>query len=206
MTSNWGKSLYPNVGGTNALQVMEERLLHPAKAIPPIVVTLAGSVMDPKLVQFINASSLIAVKPLPRSIVERFEDPRNAPLSMDKTLFGIEIDVRVLMNANASSPIVVTPSGIIVVEHPWTSRFVAVRIIALQLLRESYIGLLSFTIIEDNEEQLINAAYPMDATLSEIKTEVRFAQAANASAATEVTPPPMVTDFISNAWFSIQGR
>ena len=58
------------------------------------------------------------------------------------------IDVRPLQLLKAPPSIFVTLSGIIVVEHPAINLLVFVSIIALQLLRESYIALFSATTIE----------------------------------------------------------
>ena len=83
---------------------------------------------------------------------------------------------------------VFTPSGIFVVEKPWISLFVAVSMMALQLSRESYLGLFgsisnevmlshppkgespksvipadSFTVVRSTSAQ--KAAHPIDVTL-----------------------------------------
>ena len=70
----------------------------------------------------------------------------------------------------------VTPLGITVVLQPCVSVFVAVSIIALQLLRLSYFILLLSTAIEVRLEQSENAPSPILVTLLGIVTEVRPVQ------------------------------
>ena len=67
----------------------------------------------------------------------------------------------------------VTLLGIIVLQHPSNRLFVSDSIIALQLSRESYIELLSSTIIEVRPLQEPNALLPMLVTLLGIDIEVR---------------------------------
>ena len=59
---------------------------------------------------------------------------------MKVTEEGISIDCSVLHTPNAPLPISITVLGIIVFWHPISSLLVAVSMIALQLLRLSYIG------------------------------------------------------------------
>ena len=59
---------------------------------------------------------------------------------MEVTELGMVTLVRAELFSNADAPIEVTELGIIVFLQPQTSVFVAVSIIALQLLRESYFG------------------------------------------------------------------
>ena len=89
------------------------------------------------------------------------------------TLLGIDIEVRPEQPKKALFPILATLLGIIVFLHPAIKVFVAVSIIALQLSRESYIELLSSTIIEVRPLQELNALLPMLVTLLGIDIEVR---------------------------------
>ena len=81
---------------------------------------------------------------------------QNALLLMVVTLAGISIDVRPLP-LKASTPIVVTPSGIIVPLHPTTNVFDVVSIIALQLSRESSFVFFVSTVIVVNLGQELKA-------------------------------------------------
>ena len=67
---------------------------------------------------------------------------------MEVTLFGIEIEVRPLHPRNALKPILVTLFGMTVFLHPAIMVLDAVSIIALQLSRESYLGLPLSTLME----------------------------------------------------------
>ena len=67
----------------------------------------------------------------------------------------------------------VTLSGITVLTQPTTKLLSEVRIMALQLFRESYIGLDGTTVKNANCEQPENALFPMIVTLSGIVTETR---------------------------------
>ena len=64
------------------------------------------------------------------------------------TELGMLTEVRLEQLAKASSPMVVTPTGIVVFMQPLISVFDAVSIIALLFSRESYTALPSSTIIE----------------------------------------------------------
>ena len=70
----------------------------------------------------------------------------------------------------------VTLSGIIVFEQPVTNLLDAVSIIALQLLRESYVLLFSSTVIEFKLLQQEKADSPILVTLSGMVMEVRLLQ------------------------------
>ena len=63
--------------------------------------------------------------------------PEKALLPMLVTPSGMVMEVRPLQPEKALLPMLVTPSGIVVFLQPAISVFVAVSIIALQLLRES---------------------------------------------------------------------
>ena len=90
------------------------------------------------------------------------------------TLLGISTEVRLVHQMNAHSPILVTLLGITVFLQPKINVLVAVSIIALQLLRESYIEFPLDTTIVVRPVQPENAEPPMLVTLLGIVTEVRL--------------------------------
>ena len=104
---------------------MEVRLLQPEKALLPMLVTLFGMVMDVRLLQ-----------------------PEKALLPMLVTPLGMVMEVRPLQPEKALLPMLVTLFGMVVFIHPAINVFVAVSIIALQLLRESYTMFPDSTIME----------------------------------------------------------
>ena len=67
----------------------------------------------------------------------RPEQPPNALKSMLVTELGMDMLVRLEQSLNAPIPMLVTELGMTVFLHPDINSFVAVSIIALQLLRES---------------------------------------------------------------------
>ena len=88
----------------------------------------------------------------------------------------------------------VTLLGIIVDEQPAIKLLVAVSMIALQLLRESYTGLPFSTTMETRLEQLRNAFFPMLVRLLGIIIEVRPEQYPNAHSPMFVTLLGIVMD------------
>ena len=109
---------------------IDVKLLHSRKAISSILVTLFGIVTEVKLEQRKNAEFPILV-----------------------TLLGMSIDVKLQRPEKALSPMLVTLLGIMVFWQPAISMFDAVSMIALQLLRLSYVRLLFSTTIEFKLEQ-----------------------------------------------------
>ena len=97
------------------VNVNDVKPLQPEKAYKPIVVTELGMVTEVKPVQYPKALSPIDVTELPMVTEVKPEQPQKA-----------------------LSPIVVTEPGIMVFLQPLIKVLVAVSIIALQLLRESY--------------------------------------------------------------------
>ena len=97
------------------------------------------------------------------------------------TLSGIFIDVRPEQSEKAEEPMLVTLSGMTVFLHPATRVFVAVHIIALQLLRLSYIGLSDATMMDVKPEQPLKAELLMLVTLLGIFIDVRPVQSLNVS-------------------------
>ena len=88
------------------------------------------------------------------------------------TLFGIVTEVRP-HQPKAQSPMLITLFGITVFSHPAISVFVAVSMIALQLLRESYAMLPLSTLMAVRPLQPEKGLRPMLVTLFGIVTEVR---------------------------------
>ena len=86
------------------------------------------------------------------------------------------IEARLLQRENAADPMLVTLSGIIVVEQPNTKVLLLVSIIALHPSRESYIVFPSVTMIEVRELQHEKAASPMLVVLMGIVSEIRLLQ------------------------------
>jgi len=72
---------------------------------------------------------------------------------MDVTLLGMSMEVKPEQFWKALLPMDVTLLGITVVEHPRINSLVAVSIMALQLLRESYLLLPFSTMTEVKPEQ-----------------------------------------------------
>ena len=87
-------------------------------------------------------------------------------------------DVSLLQRENALSPMAVTELGIMVFWHPIISSFVDVLIIALQLLRESYVLLLDSTTIFSSTPNWNKSSPEIDVTLSPI-TSVNILQPSN---------------------------
>ncbi len=69
-------------------------------------------------------------------------------LLMLVTLFGMVMEVSPLQPEKAEMPMLATPLGMVVFLQPATKVFVAVSIIALQSLRESYTVFVDSTIID----------------------------------------------------------
>ena len=89
-------------------------------------------------------------KVVPSTVILNGKDvlPINEAWAILLTEFGIDIEVRSLKSHIELYPIDATEFGIIVVLHPAINSFVAVSIIALQLLRESYTVFPLSTIID----------------------------------------------------------
>jgi hypothetical protein len=71
--------------------------------------------------------------------------------------FGIVIDSSFLQRAKASVPMLFIELGMNVLTHPRMSSLVAVSIIALQLLRESYFGFCLSIVIDSSSPQQLKA-------------------------------------------------
>ena len=97
--------------------IMEVMLVQWSKAFFPMLVTLLGMVMEVRL-----------------------EHPEKAYSSTLITLLGIIIDVMLVQLEKALFPIVDTVLGMVVFLQPTNNVLVFVKIIALQVLRESYMG------------------------------------------------------------------
>ena len=112
------------------------------------------------------------------------------------TLLGMVTDFRPEQLLNAWDPMLVTLLGIIVFLHPIINSLLEVSIIALQLLRESYLLLPFSTTKEVRSEQPENAFCPMLVTLLGMVTEVRPPHPRNALLPMLVTPLPIITSLI----------
>ena len=102
------------------------------------------------------------------------------------TLAGISIDVRPVL-AKATSPMVVTPTGIVEFLHPIINVLDDFSIIALQPLRESYVSFPSSTVIVSNLLHKPKASAPMLVTLAGMVIDVKSEQLLKA-------PTPMVVN------------
>ena len=80
---------------------------------------------------------------------------------IDVTELGMATEVSPEQSEKANSPIDVTELGMIVLLQPTINLFVDVSIIALQLLRESYVPLFLSTVTEVSPEQLAKAYLPI---------------------------------------------
>ena len=100
--------------------------------------------------------------------------PKKAAVSMLVTFSGIVIDVKSRQLENAHNPLLETSLGIIVFLHPRINLLVAVSIIALQLLRLSYLGLPDCTIMEVRLLQWKKAELPIFVILLGMNREVRL--------------------------------
>ena len=103
------------------------------------------------------------------------------------TLSGMVMEVRPLQPEKAWSPMLVTLFGMIVFLQPAIKVFVAVSIIALQSLRESYIVFPVSTLIEVRPLQPLKTSCPMSNTLFGMVTEVRPVQSRKADSPILVT-------------------
>ncbi len=83
--------------------------------------------------------------------------PENAQSLMVVTELGMVTEVRPLQPENALEPMEVTELGMVVFLQPFTSVFVAVSMMALQLSRESYVELPAATTILSRPLQPRNA-------------------------------------------------
>ena len=111
------------------------------------------------------------------------------------TLLGISIDVRLEHPENAKLPMFVTLLGIVVFLQPNNIVLRAVSIMALQLLRESYLGLPPSTIMEVRPLHAWKAPSSMDFTLLGIVMDVRPEHPIKAFLPIEVTLLGMVIEF-----------
>ena len=113
---------------------------------------------------------------------------------MHVTLSGIIIDARLLQLLKACSPILVTLGGIIVFAHPAINLLVFVSIMALQLLRESYSGFLSATIMDIRASQPAKTDFPILVTPWGIAMDIRLLQHAKAYSSIFVTLSGRIMD------------
>ena len=109
--------------------------LQPPKAPLPILVSVAGRVMLVRCVLLNAPSSNVSNEDGSVISVKKHHAKAFAPISL--TVFGMLIFSNPQRPQNASEPMRVTPSGMIVVRLPTETLLVFVWITALQLLRES---------------------------------------------------------------------
>ena len=97
------------------------------------------------------------------------------------TELGMDTDVSLEQRENALFPMTVTELGIMVFGQPIISSFVDVFIIALQLLRESYVLLLDSTTIFSSASTSNGNKYKyeIDVTLSPITSVAKLLQPSN---------------------------
>ena len=98
--------------------------------------------------------------------------PEKAPYPKLVTLLGISMDVKPPIPRNAFVSILVTLLGTMVDLHPCINVLVDVSMMALQSSRESYLGLLTSTLITDKFWQHSKGFEPMFVTLPGIVTDV----------------------------------
>ncbi len=126
--------------------------LHQPKALLPMLVTLAGMVMDVRLALL------------------------KAELPIVVTVLGIVMVAVKRQPAKAPAPIICTLAGMVEFLQPCTSVLVFVSIMALQLSRPSYTVLPLSTVIVSSAEHEPKALLPMLVTLAGILAEVRLEQ------------------------------
>ena len=141
-----------------------------------MLVTLSGIVMEVRRRQYANANSPILVTLLGITIEVSPLQEAKAQIPMLVTLLGITIEVSPLQYAKALPSILVTVLGIVVFLHPTFKAFDDVIIIALQLLRESYIVFPSSTTIAVRLLQFSKGLSSIRTTLLGIVMEVRLLQ------------------------------
>ena len=124
---------------------MEVRPVQPEKADPPMLVSPFCKVMEVRPVQPEKADPPMLVSPSGRVMEVRPVQPEKADSPMLVSPSGRVMEVRPVQTEKALSPIFVTLLGTVVVLHPDIKVLVDVSIIALQLSRESYTGLLLST-------------------------------------------------------------
>ena len=104
--------------------VIEVKLLHPANALSPMLVTLLGMfVFEQPLSKVLVSVSIIALQlfrlsytlfPFSTVIKVKLLQPENAELPMLVTLLGMVIEVKLLQPENAEPPILVTLLGMLI--------------------------------------------------------------------------------------------
>ena len=116
-------------------------------------VTELGMVTEVSPEQSAKAPSPIDVTELGMATEVSPEQPEKVHEPMEVTELGMVTEVSPEQSAKAPSPMEVTELGMIVLLQPTINLFVDVSIIALQLLRESYVPLFLSTVTEVSPEQ-----------------------------------------------------
>ena len=128
----------------------DTKFVQPLKESDPMLVTLFGMVTEVRQLQPEKAEFPMLVT-LDGILIEvRPEQPQNAMCPMFVTPSGMVIEDRMEQPSKALFPMLITPEGMTVLLQPFISVLVLVSIIALQLLRESYVVFPLATVIEVN--------------------------------------------------------
>jgi len=184
------------------------RPVQPMKASFPILVTELGMTVaaQPIIKLFASVSmvfvsvSMMALQlsresyvlfPSDTSMLVRPMQPSKEPLPIFVTDLGMTMLVRLTKFTKALLPISVTESGIIVLAQPAINLFVSVSMMALQLLRESYVLFPSDTIILVRLEQPVKAQEPIFVTRSGMTMLFKSVQPLKASIPILVTESGM---------------
>ena len=122
----------------------------------------------------------------------RLVQPSKAELSMLVTDEGMLREGRPVQPEKAPLPMLETDEGIFVLLHPFIRVLLWDSIIALQLLRESYLGFPSATMIEIRDVQPMKAQSSMLVTEEEMDTEFIPLQSLKALSPMLVTLSPMI--------------
>lgn len=159
-----------------------------------------STVIEVKLVQFLKgllkALSPMRITPLPIITDVRFEQVTNALFPMLVTLLGIIIEVKPIQFANALFPMLVTLLGMLVSLQPRIKLFPDFVMIALQLLRESYMVFPEATVIVDKLLQSEKASMSIFVNPLPILRDVTAVHPEKASSPMLVTLLGMVMEVI----------
>lgn len=119
------------------------------KALSPMRITPLPIITDVRFEQVTNALFPMLVTLLGIIIEDKPVHVLKAPLPIVVTLLGIFIEVKPIQSANALFPMLVTLLGMLVSLQPRIKLFPDFVMIALQLLRESYLVFPEATVIVD---------------------------------------------------------
>jgi len=168
-----------------------DKFVQPENAYFPIIDTELGITICCKDEQPEKADPSIVVIELGITICCKDEQPENANSSIVVTELGITICLKDEHPEKALCPIDSTESGMTVFAHPAIIEFVAVSIIALQLFRESYMGLSGKTTIFSNLVQCEKELLPTFIIYFEITISCNDEQPVKAKSSIVVTESGM---------------